>query len=33
LEMGDWGLGPIPKTQSTIPNPKSPKNKINFYNN
>jgi len=21
LEMGDWGLGPIPNPQSPIPNP------------
>ena len=21
---GDWGLGPIPNPQSTIPNPQSP---------
>jgi len=31
LGIGDWGLGPIPNTQSPIPNPqspnKSPKNK------
>jgi len=24
LEMGDWGLGPIPNPQSPIPNPQSP---------
>ena len=22
--IGDWGLGPIPNTQSPIPNPQSP---------
>jgi len=24
LEIGDWGLGPIPNPQSPIPNPQSP---------
>jgi len=24
LGMGDWGLRPTPKPQSTIPNPQSP---------
>ena len=24
LGIGDWGLGPIPNPQSTIPNPPSP---------
>jgi len=26
--IGDWGLGPIPNTQSPIPNPQSPKFKF-----
>jgi len=30
LGMWDWGLGPIPNTQSPIPNPQSPNNNLKF---
>ena len=36
MEIGDWGLGPIPNPQSPIPNPQSPfelfENKENILN-